>query len=168
MQAHLRSFTGANFAHFWPYILAHQPRAGDGHIPLLQFLLPLLGQSLQFIQCCLGYLKNELEEIYSDLEKTNSELEVLNSKRASYLETLKDKKTFSKYKRLNRELVSTKADIETLERQKFALEKLTKLEKDLRGLKKKKDQLAEKIRENIYNPSGLLVLFDAIGMMDSF
>ncbi|MCS5597945.1 MAG: DUF2326 domain-containing protein [Alphaproteobacteria bacterium] len=99
------------------------------------------------------YLKIEQKEISQSLEEIEVLLEKLNQERSFHLSILKDKETFSKYKKLNTKLVSLKADIETFNRQKEAIEKAEFIEGEIVSLKGKQAKVQQAMKNDIKNPS---------------
>ncbi|HZH14042.1 MAG TPA: DUF2326 domain-containing protein [Archangium sp.] len=96
-----------------------------------------------------SYLKEELGEISGELANIEVELGVLDRKRANALSALKEKETFSKYKKLNSRLVEFKADIEDLTRKRNASLELQSKQKQIRELKIEKERIRAEIESNI-------------------
>ena len=96
-----------------------------------------------------GYLHEEKTEIESEIKSLNTRLNKLGKRRSKSLSFLSDTEIFSKYKLLSKELVSLRADIETLERQKDHLQKLQKLRSEIRTLSDECHELQSKIEDNV-------------------
>lgn len=94
------------------------------------------------------YLREELTEIENTLKQINAELTSLGKKRSDALSFLSTTDVFDKYKRVSDELVTLRADITSLERQKDSLHRLQELRTEIRALKEAKTQLQAKIEEN--------------------
>lgn len=95
-----------------------------------------------------AFLQEELAEIDSELKRVNSELNELGKRRSTSLSFLSGTDVFSKYKQVSDELVSLKADITSLERQRGFLQRLQELRKEIRTLTEEKDQLQTQIEED--------------------
>lgn len=81
-----------------------------------------------------GYLQEERAEIESELKHVNSELNSLGKKRSGMLSFLSDTDIFGKYKQVSDELVTFRADITSLERQRGFLHRLQELRSEIRAL----------------------------------
>lgn len=95
------------------------------------------------------YLLEERNEIETELRKINSELNELGKRRAKSLAFLSGTDIFDKYKSISNELVSLKADITSLERQRSSLHRLQELRKDIRTLTDKKNDLQIQIEDDV-------------------
>lgn len=96
-----------------------------------------------------GYLREEKSEIDVELKTINSKLNELGKRRSKTLAFLSDTEIFTKYKIVSNELVSLRADIESLERQKVHLHKLQKLRSDIRSLSDDCNDLQSDIEDNV-------------------
>lgn len=96
-----------------------------------------------------GYLSEEKCEIDAELKTINSKLNELGKRRSKTLAFLSDTEIFTKYKIVSNELVSLRADIESLERQKVHLHKLQKLRTDIRSLSDDCNDLQSDIEDNV-------------------
>lgn len=81
-----------------------------------------------------GYLQEERAEIESELKHVNWELNSLGNKRSDMLSFLSDTDIFGKYKQVSDELVTFRADITSLERQRGFLHRLQELRSEIRAL----------------------------------
>ncbi len=81
------------------------------------------------------YLKEELAELESELKEINAELESLGKQRSDVLAFLSSTDVFLKYKKVSDDMVTLRADIEMLERQKGFLHRLQELRAEIRTLK---------------------------------
>lgn len=99
------------------------------------------------------YLREELSEIESTLKQINTELSSFGKKRSDALSFLSTTDIFDKYKRVSTELVTLRADITSLERQRDSLHRLQELGTEIRALKETKTRLQAKVEEdaNIQN-----------------
>lgn len=81
------------------------------------------------------YLQEELTEIEARLKSVNAKLDILGKQRSDMLSFLSSTDVFNKYKQVSNEMVSLKADIESLERQRGFLHRLQELRAEIRTLK---------------------------------
>jgi uncharacterized protein YydD (DUF2326 family) len=81
-----------------------------------------------------GYLQEELSEVDTDLKRVNTELNALGKKRSETLSFLSNTDVFNKYKQVTDELVTLRADIIVLERQRGFLHRLQELRAEIRTL----------------------------------
>lgn len=95
------------------------------------------------------YLLEERTEIESALKEINAELNTLGKKRSEMLAFLSSTDSFMKYKRLSGELVTLRADIEVLERQRESIHRLQQLRADIRALTEEKTHLEAEIESNV-------------------
>jgi uncharacterized protein YydD (DUF2326 family) len=98
-----------------------------------------------------GYLIKEKTEVDDEIKSINSKLNKLGKQRSKTLSFLSNTEVFAKYKAISNELVSLKADIETLERQKGHLQKLQKLRTEIRTLSEECNHLQSEIEEDVEN-----------------
>lgn len=96
-----------------------------------------------------GYLKEELAEIDTELKRLNSELTALGKKRSETLAFLSGTDPFAKYKQLTDELVTLRADIITLEKQRTFLHRLQELRTAIRTLSEEKEHLQTQIEADV-------------------
>lgn len=80
------------------------------------------------------YLQEERTEIEAELKRINSELDALGKKRSNMLSFLSETDIFHKYKQISDELVTLRADITSLERQRGFLHRLQELRSEIRAL----------------------------------
>ena len=95
------------------------------------------------------YLREEKTEIDKQLTEINLELDSLGRKRAKTLSFLSDTTIFSKYKALSNELVSNRANIESLETQKRHLQRLNEFQTQIRSLTEQNNSLQSEIERDI-------------------
>jgi uncharacterized protein YydD (DUF2326 family) len=96
-----------------------------------------------------GYLQEERVEIEARLKDLNAELNTLGKKRSEMLAFLSSTDVFSKYKQVSDELVTLRADITSLERQKGFLTRLQQLRTDIRTIKEERDHLQTRIEQDV-------------------
>lgn len=95
------------------------------------------------------YLVEERIEIDTELKAVNSELNSLGKRRSEMLAFLSSTDSFAKYKSLSGELVTLKADIEGLERQREFVHRLQQLRTDIRNLAEAKSHLQTAIETDV-------------------
>lgn len=96
-----------------------------------------------------GYLVEERAEIEAELKTVNSELNGLGKRRSEMLAFLSSTDTFAKYKQLSGELVTLRADIEGLERQRSFVQRLQQLRTNIRNLDEEKTHLQVAIEADV-------------------
>ncbi|MBS1561917.1 MAG: DUF2326 domain-containing protein [Bacteroidetes bacterium] len=96
-----------------------------------------------------GYLQEERSEIETLLKKINSELTVLGKKRSEMLSFLSSTDIFAKFKQVSNELITLKADITTLERQRTFLHRLQELRSQIRSLADERSNLQIQIESDV-------------------
>lgn len=96
-----------------------------------------------------GYLQEERTEIEAELKRVNAELSVLGKKRSDSLSFLSSTDVFNKYKHVSDELVTLRADIASLERQRSFLHRLQELRTDIRALTEERGHLQSQIEANV-------------------
>ncbi|KQX34237.1 hypothetical protein ASD04_16470 [Devosia sp. Root436] len=96
-----------------------------------------------------GYLVEERAEIEAELKSLNTEINTLGKRRSGMLAFLSSTDAFDKYKRLANELVTLRADIEGLERQRGFVQRLAQLRTDIRNLKDDKSHLQSAIEAEV-------------------
>jgi uncharacterized protein YydD (DUF2326 family) len=94
-------------------------------------------------------LQEELAEVDSKLKLVNSELNTLGKKRSEMLSFLCNTDVFEKYKQLNDELVTLRADVVALDRQRGFLHRLQELRAEIRTLKEDCGHLQTQIEKNV-------------------
>ncbi len=99
------------------------------------------------------YLRQEMENIASEKQEIEKELVLLNKRRSEALAILRERESFSKYKKMGGKLIELKADSELLLRQKKAFTELRDLQKELSGLEREREKLKEEITDNIAEPN---------------
>ncbi len=101
-----------------------------------------------------GYLIEERTEIDRELKSVNAELNGLGKRRSEMLAFLSSTDSFAKYKHISGELVTLRADIQTLERQREFVHRLQQLRTDIRSLAEEKTHLQSQIEEDVEARSG--------------
>lgn len=96
-----------------------------------------------------GYLVEERGEIDAELKTVNSELNTLGKRRSEMLAFLSATDSFAKYKRITNELVTLRADIQSLERQRDFAHRLQQLRTDIRALAEEKIHLQSAVEANV-------------------
>jgi uncharacterized protein YydD (DUF2326 family) len=81
-----------------------------------------------------GYLQEEGAEIEAELKRVGTELNVLGKRRSDTLAFLSSTDVFNKYKQVTDDLVTLRADIAALERQREFLRRLQDLRAEIRDL----------------------------------
>lgn len=81
-----------------------------------------------------GYLQEERLEVEAELKRINAELNTLGKKRSEMLSFLSGTDVFGKYKQVADEMVTLRADIAALERQRGFLHRLQELRAEIRAL----------------------------------
>ena len=95
------------------------------------------------------YLEEERKEIDARLKLINAELVTQGKKRSDTLSYLSSTDIFTKYKQFTDEVVTLRADITSLERQKKFLHKLQTLRTEIRALTDQKGQLQTQIEADV-------------------
>lgn len=96
-----------------------------------------------------GYLVEERAEIEAELKKINGELNTLGKKRSEMLAFLSGTDSFGKYKLVSNELVTLRADITMLERQREFVHRLQELRADIRTLTEECGHLQTQIESDV-------------------
>jgi len=96
-----------------------------------------------------GYLQEERGEIETELKRVNAELNVLGKRRSDILAFLSTTDVFNKYKQVSDEMVTLRADITSLERQRGFLHRLQELRTDIRTLTEERGHLQTQIEANV-------------------
>lgn len=96
-----------------------------------------------------AYLQEERGEIELELKRVNSEINTLGKRRSEILAFLSGTDVFVKYKQVSEEMVTLKADIASLERQRGFLHRLQELRTEIRTLKEELGQLQTQIEANV-------------------
>lgn len=95
------------------------------------------------------YLQEELADIEAQLKTTNSELTSLGKRRSEMLAFLSSTDIFLKYKKVSDDLVTLRADIQTLERQKGFLTRLQQLRTEIRTINEEREHLQTQIEDDV-------------------
>ncbi len=96
-----------------------------------------------------GYLKEELAEVDAELKRINAELLDLGKRRVDTLSFLGEVDVFAKYKQVTDELVTLRADLTSLERQRESLHRLQELRAKIRALAEEKEHLQTEIETDV-------------------
>lgn len=96
-----------------------------------------------------GYLQEERLEVEADLKRINAELNILGKKRSEMLSFLSGTDVFGKYKQVSDEMVTLRADITALERQRGFLHRLQELRTEIRGLTEERGHLQTLIEVDV-------------------
>lgn len=95
------------------------------------------------------YLQEERVEVEADLKRVNAELSALGKKRSDMLSFLSGTDIFSKYKQVADDMVTLRADITSLERQRGFLHRLQELRTEIRTLTEERGHLQTQIEANV-------------------
>lgn len=96
-----------------------------------------------------GYLQEERTEIEAELKRINAELNTLGKKRSETLSFLSSTDIFGKYKQVSDEMVTLRADITSLERQRGFLHRLQEMRTEIRSLTEERDHLQTQIEADV-------------------
>lgn len=96
-----------------------------------------------------GYLQEERAEIEAELKRVNAELNSLGKKRSDMLSFLSATDVFGKYKQLSDEMVTLRADITSLERQRGFLHRLQELRTEIRTLSEERGHLQTQVEADV-------------------
>lgn len=96
-----------------------------------------------------GYLQEERSEIEAELKRVNAELTALGKKRSDMLSFLSGTDVFSKYKQVSDDMVTLRADITSLERQRGFLHRLQELRTGIRALTEERGHLQTQIEADV-------------------
>ncbi|MDD5154063.1 MAG: DUF2326 domain-containing protein [Desulfovibrionales bacterium] len=96
-----------------------------------------------------GYLQEERGEVETELKRVNAELNALGKRRSDILAFLSGTDVFSKYKQVSNEMVTLRADITSLERQRGFLHRLQELRTDIRTLTVARGHLQTQIEADV-------------------
>jgi uncharacterized protein YydD (DUF2326 family) len=95
------------------------------------------------------YLQEERAEIEAELKRVGTELNALGKRRSEMLAFLSGTDAFGKYKQVSAELVTLRADITSLERQREFLHRLQELRTDIRTLTEERGHVQTEIEANV-------------------
>ena len=95
------------------------------------------------------YLQEERAEVEAELKRINAELNALGKKRSEMLSFLSETDIFGKYKRVSDEMVTLRADITSLERQRGFLHRLQELRTEIRALTEERGHLQTQIEVDV-------------------
>lgn len=96
-----------------------------------------------------GYLQDELSEVNAELARIGEELQKLGQQRTEALSFIKSADIFEKYRHAADELVTLKADITFLERQRAHVARLQDLRAEIRALTQKDQELQAAIEADV-------------------
>lgn len=100
-----------------------------------------------------AYLDEELREIDNEMKEINKQLSDLGKRRSNNLSFLSGTDPFTKYKQLTDDLVTLKADIVSLERQRNSLQRMQELRKEIRTLEDEKEHLQRLVEDDVEKQS---------------
>jgi uncharacterized protein YydD (DUF2326 family) len=114
------------------------------------------------------YLQEDRAEVEAELKHVNSELSALGKRRSDTLSFLSGTDIFGKYKKVSDDMVTLRADITSLERQRGFLHRLQELRTDIRALSDERGHLQTQIEVNVEKQnSDKTSLFSAIRLFFS-
>lgn len=96
-----------------------------------------------------GYLQEERAEVEAELKRVNAELNALGKRRSDILGFLTDTDVFNKYKQVSDDMVTLRADITSLERQRGFLHRLQELRAEIRTLTEERGHLQAEIEADV-------------------
>lgn len=96
-----------------------------------------------------GYLQEDRAEIEAELKNIGAELNTLGKRRSDMLGFLSGTDVFAKYKQVTDDLVTLRADIANLERQRGFLRRLQELRGEIRSLSEECTHLQSQIEANV-------------------
>jgi len=96
-----------------------------------------------------GYLQEERAEVEAELKRIGAELNALGKKRSDMLSFLSGTDVFGKYRQVSDEMVTLRADITSLERQRGFLHRLQELRTEIRALTEERDRLQTQIEADV-------------------
>lgn len=96
-----------------------------------------------------GYLQEERGDIEAQLKTINSELTALGKRRSDMLSFLSSTDVFLKYKQVSDDLVTLRADITSLERQRGFLSRLQQLRAEIRTINEEREHLQTQIEDDV-------------------
>ncbi len=96
-----------------------------------------------------GYHQEERAEVEAELKRINSELNTLGKRRSETLSFLSETDIFGKYKQVSDEMVTLRADITSLERQRGFLHRLQELRTAIRALTEELGHLQSRIEADV-------------------
>lgn len=96
-----------------------------------------------------GYLQEERAEVEAELKRVNAELTLLGKKRSDMLSFLSGTDVFAKYKQVSDDMVTLRADITSLERQREGLHRLQELRTEIRALTEERSHLQTQIEQDV-------------------
>lgn len=96
-----------------------------------------------------GYLQEERADVEAELKRINAELNALGKKRSDMLSFLSGTDIFGKYKQVSDQMVTLRADITSLERQRGFLHRLQELRTEIRALTEERGYLQTEIEADV-------------------
>ena len=96
-----------------------------------------------------GYLQEERGEVEIELKRVNAELSTLGKKRSDMLSFLSGTDVFNKYKQVSDDMVTLRADVTSLERQRGFLHRLQELRTDIRALTEERCHFQTEIEADV-------------------
>lgn len=95
------------------------------------------------------YLLEEAKEVDAELKRVGTELNALGKRRSELFADLSEADAFVKYKRVSGELVTLRADVTSLERQRGFLHRLQQLRANIRTLSEECGRLQSEIESDV-------------------
>lgn len=95
------------------------------------------------------YLEDELKEIESELKRINTDLNTFGKKRSEALAFLTGTDVFNKYRKVSDEMITLRADITSLERQRGFLRRLQELRAEIRIADEERSHLQAQIEADV-------------------
>jgi uncharacterized protein YydD (DUF2326 family) len=96
-----------------------------------------------------GYLQEERAEIEAELKHINADLNTLGKQRSDSLSFLSGTDMFNKYKQVSNDMITLRADISFLEKQRGFLHRLQELRTEIRGLLEDRGRLQTQIEDDV-------------------
>ena len=96
-----------------------------------------------------AYLQEERIEVDSELKRVGNELSLLGKRRSDALSFLSDSDIFGKYKQVSDDMISLRADITSLERQRGFLHRLQELRSEIRTLTEERSHIQAQIEADV-------------------
>lgn len=100
-----------------------------------------------------AYLQEERTEVEAELKRIGSDLNALGKRRSDMLSFLSGTDVFAKYKQVTDDLVTLRADIASLDRQRGFLRRLQELRGEIRALSEESTHLQSQIEANVEEQS---------------
>lgn len=98
-----------------------------------------------------AYLKEERTDLLAASRDLDDEIEELQKKRSHSLKGISEEDPFEKYRQVSSDLVELQSDIRTLEKSKQSIDQLKALNKKMKDVMSRVDELHEEVREAVDN-----------------